>query len=504
MKKLGINTISNISTKLWSLISIYIFIPAYIQILGETSYGLVSFFATLQTTLNLLGLGLSNTLRREFAAGEDTYINAVRKYKLLRSIELIYFALSLIIIAICFGGATFISVNWLHIEELNPIIVEKVISLMGISIALQLIANLYSGCLFGLDYQVLSNNLCIAWSVAKSIGALMIISIIESNLVYFYSWHIAVDFLYLVLLRYFSIKRLNCSGKAKWSFENITNLKSIWRYSCGILFISCIAMINKELDKVIISKFLTLTELGAYNVAITLGNLTTIIPAAVYTTVFPHFTYYATTNNTSLLSREFVNINKLVNIVLSAMGAFIAVYSLPLIKIWTGSDEYIDILGAVGGLVVVAVTIAEYQEIPYALALANGNTKYNIIVGSIFIPVIGIATFLGIKNFGLLGAGIVYIAMMLGQTLVYEYLVFKKYIDKNPILMIVKSLISPLFISLSIALLSKIVINQFYPNVWIQFIYAVICGTITLLMLVFFMAHDELNIIYKKVKGEKI
>ena len=263
-------------------------------------------------------------------------------------------------------------------------------------------------------------------------------------------------------------------------------------------------MINKELDKVIISKFLTLTELGAYNVAITLGNLTTIIPAAVYTTVFPHFTYYATTNNTSLLSREFVNINKLVNIVLSAMGAFIAVYSLPLIKIWTGSDEYIDILGAVGGLVVVAVTIAEYQEIPYALALANGNTKYNIIVGSIFIPVIGIATFLGIKNFGLLGAGIVYIAMMLGQTLVYEYLVFKKYIDKNPILMIVKSLISPLFISLSIALLSKIVINQFYPNVWIQFIYAVICGTITLLMLVFFMAHDELNIIYKKVKGEKI
>ena len=158
MKKVTANTISNIATKLWSLISIYLFIPLYIKILGEAAYGLVSIFSTLQATLNILGIGLANTLGREFATGETTVENNTKRYKLLKSTELIYFFISFLIVAICFLGSDFIANDWLNIENLDNALVTRIIFLMGISIAFQLLAHLYSGCLLGMQHQVLSNS----------------------------------------------------------------------------------------------------------------------------------------------------------------------------------------------------------------------------------------------------------------------------------------------------------------------------------------------------------
>lgn len=494
MNSLRINTFSNILTKLWSMVSVYIFIPLYIKILGETAYGLVSFFATLQTTMNLLGLGLANTLSREFAVGKDTDENNAKKYKLLRSIEMIYFVLGALIIALCIFGSDFISEKWLNIESLNARTVATVISLMGISIALQIVANLYAGCLLGMNKQVMANVLCISWSVAKSVGTLLIIAFISPNLISFYGWHIFVDLIYLIALRISVVKKLKLKQNVKLKISDLSNIKSIWRYTCGILFISFIALVNKQLDKVIISKFLTLSELGAYNVATTLGSLTSIVPAALYTAIFPRFTNYATTNNVASLEMEFKRINKIVGLFISCMGSYIAIYALQLIKIWTGSDEYVGILGNVGLLVVLAVALIEYQEISYALALANGNTKYNVFVGGIFMPLIVISTYYGIKMYGLLGAGFVYFIMMLGQTCIYQFLVYKKYITKNASCLIFKDTIVPLIICMFIAYMSKCIINVFSVNALLQSCWAILCGGVTLGGVLVVFAKDELYI----------
>ena len=503
MNKLGRNTVANVMAKLWSMISIYLFIPLYIQILGETSYGLVSFFATLQTTLNILGLGLSNTLRREFASGEQTESNAIRKYKLLRSVESIYFLIAFSIILLCVLGAGGISKYWLQIETLDTEMVEIVLSLMGISIALQLVANLYAGCLFGLEYQVLANIMCVIWSAAKSVGAWLCIRIVSPDLVCFYCWHIFTDAVYLIFLRFFSVRKLKIKQKIRWKLRDLSNLKSIWKYTCGILFISFVVMVNKHLYKIIISKYLPLTELGAYNIATTLGSVSTIFPLALYTTVFPRFTNHATTGNMAKLEQEFLKINKISGLVLSAMGCFIAVYALPLIQVWTGSISYVDILGSVGTLVVLAVSVAEFQEIPYALALANGNTKYNVLVGGVFIPIVFFFTYIGVANYGLMGAGAVYFIMMASQTLVYEWLVYRRYLLKNPIRMIWSDTIIPMGICLAVAFISKAVIEMRDPSPGLESIFAVGMGGLTLILLLFIFMKKDLIDFLKKYKGER-
>ena len=489
MNKFGINTASNIVARLWSIVSIYIFIPLYIQILGETAYGLVSFFATLQGALNLLGLGLSNTLRREFAIGDD----AKRKYLMLRSIENIYFIIGIIIILICSLGSSYISEQWLNVESLNPKMVSLVISLMGVSIALQLISNVYYGCLMGLEYQVISNVYTTGWSALKSIGALAIIYFVKVDLVLFYLWHIVSDIIYLILLRKSVSVKLSKTKLRSWRFSDFKNLKTIWKYTLGLLAISFISLINRQLDKIIISAFLTLTELGAYNLATTLGNLTGIFPVAVYTAIFPIFTHLATLENKKRLDSLFVAVNRLVSLVLSCMGSFIAIFSIPLIKIWTGSEIYPSILGITATLIVLAVAIVEFQEIPYALALAYGDTSVNLIVGITFVPLVGVCSYFGIKTLGLLGGGIVLLTMMTLQTSLYLLLVYKKYLSISKFYLFIRDFFIPLGFAMIIAYISKFAIESFVNSIIIEIILAILIGALTLIVFILLFARDEIK-----------
>ena len=277
-----------------------------------------------------------------------------------------------------------------------------------------------------------------------------------------------------------------------WRLNNTSNLQKIWKYALGILFISLIALVNKQLDKVVISKYLTLTELGAYNVATTLGGAAGIIPSALYTSVFPRFTKDATGGNKDKLVRNFKTVNKVVNIFLSCMGGFLAVYSLPLIEMWTGSKSYISILGSVGLLVVLAVTAIEFQQIPYALALAHGNTKINVFVGGVFIPIVAISTFFAIKYFGLVGAGAIYFIMMAMQTFLYEYLVYKNYITEHPLKLIFSDTVLPLLVALVIAFISRVVIDTATHNAIIMSVYAVCVGGITAFLMYMAYGRKEL------------
>lgn len=502
MKKIGINTIANLISRFWSMVSVYIFIPLYIKILGETTYGLVAFFATLQMTMNLLGVGLSNTLRREFAVGDQSEGIQNRKYKLLRSVENIYFLLAIVIVVICSAGADFISNQWLNIESLDSKMVSKVLILMGISIAIQFIANIYVGCLFGLDHQILANVCNVVWSVFKSCGALAMIYFVAPNLVIFYSWHIFSDILYFVVLRFLISRLLDSQQCERWRIRDFANLKAIWKYAIGILTISCISLVNRQLDKIIISRFLSITELGAYNIATTLGSLCAILPSAVYTAVFPKFTKKTTANDSSLI-RDYNTINRLVNIIISCTASFIAVYAGPLIRVWTGSETYVKTLGITATLVVLAVAVIEFQEIPYALALAHGNTRLNVYMGAGFVPIVAISTVIGISRYGLLGAGGVYLVMMIAQTVVYLFLVNKFYCKQKLSVIYLKNLFLPFILSLIVAFCSYVFLERIVSNYMIISCFAVVFGIITISIELFIFDNTIMQTMLKILKRKR-
>ena len=83
------NIVSNYGSKVWGLVSVFIFIPLYIKYLGIESYGVVGFSALLMGILSFADGGLSSAIIKEFSA-ENSFSY---KYSLLKSTEKIYIIL---------------------------------------------------------------------------------------------------------------------------------------------------------------------------------------------------------------------------------------------------------------------------------------------------------------------------------------------------------------------------------------------------------------------------
>jgi O-antigen/teichoic acid export membrane protein len=84
------NTIANYIGQMYVMLIGIVVTPLYLEHLGAEAYGLVGFFALLQTWMNLLDIGLTPTLGRQIAHASGKTNGFDEFWRLLKSFELIF------------------------------------------------------------------------------------------------------------------------------------------------------------------------------------------------------------------------------------------------------------------------------------------------------------------------------------------------------------------------------------------------------------------------------
>ena len=496
--KTAVNTVANLASRAWTMVANYLFVPIYISILGEEAYGLITFFATLQTALNLLGLGLSKTLRREFAADESSGKDTLYKYRIMRSVELIYFGIAILICGICFFGAGFIAEKYLVVDQIPLSTVVNTVRLMGVSIAAQLLANLYLGCLFGQERQVLADTIQIIWSVLKNVGVVLVVLNISSEISSFYLWHVLVDIAYLVVLREIVVFSLKKKAKLSWSIDDFSNIKGVLRFAVGVMIISIGYTVNTQADKMIISGNFPLTIVGAYNSSYNLGFAASIFVAAMGIAVFPRFTNYFTAGRIEDQKKEFIRSNRIANIVTVSIGTFVAVFSYELLLLWTRSETIADTMRIAALPLIIGTTFNALQEIPYNYFLASGVTIVNNIQTVCSIGYVLVITPLMIKNYGILGASLAWFIQMTLFTMVYLFIFYFKFFKGEVLKRIAIDTLLPMAISFGIAMGLHSLLRMFELSNLITVLIAITVGFLTMCeLLISYCRNDVLRIIKK-------
>lgn len=492
------NTIANISSRMWTMIANFLFVPLYIKFLGAEAYGLVTFFSTLQTVLNLLGFGLSKTLRREFAADETTEKNKLYKYKVLRTVEFFYGIVGLVIIGICVAFSDRIAKTWLTVETLEFAMVSETISLMGISIAAQLLANLYLGCLLGIDLQIKANMVQIGWSAVKNIGVIVVISCICSDVRAFYLWYGIIDLLYMFLVRRFVISYLRHSEeKLSWEMGDLKLLKSISKFALGIMVISLGYVVNTQIDKVLISGSFSLTEVGAYNTAYNLSYVVSAFASAIGVSSFSKFARLFSLGEIELQKKTYVKLSTVTSVWLCSLGGYAAIFSQELILVWTGDETIAYTVKMVAPLIIMGTMFNALQELTYEFLLASGTTILNNVMTIGCIGYVLTITPRMIKRWGLFGAGVAWIIEMGFSTLIFLFVFYMKYFKGEVFKRIIKDFAIPIVFSLASAMVVRWLSTGM--EVYIKVIIAMISGLITFaVLLLFYDRETVMNIIMKK------
>ncbi|MEG0031597.1 lipopolysaccharide biosynthesis protein [Acinetobacter sp.] len=499
MNKVTKNIIANYLGKLWGFVSIFIFVRFYIDILGIESYAIINFYTVILGLLVFADAGLTATLTRELARD----ISVQEKSNLVYTFERIYIFICILVASIIVFSSDFIANNFLPSTIYTPTSVAYFLKLIGIGISIQLFSTLYEGGLNGLQQQVLTNKIRIIWSLFRS-GIVLIPIYFYPKLDIYFWWQIICNIILLFFFRK-TLYRLLLNEGLVFSLDLI---KSTGKYALGMMGIAFISAINIQIDKLVTSKYFSMEDFGYYSIASTLAQLPTIVVMPIIIAVFPLLSQFVSQKNNEEVSINFHKYSFLTASIAAPLIFCIALYSIPIITLWTGQLKIALTVNYVVKMLLVGGLFLCLQLTPFYLALANGFTRVNLYSGIIGIIITIPLMIFSIQNYGMIGVTFPWIFINITTFFMVGIFIVNKFLPKQVYNWLVWDVGIPVAVTLFVIAIIEFAFKDL-SNDYLFIFKSIIIGLISFVLNLFINSKKYPNSLFinfvwilKKVKGK--
>jgi O-antigen/teichoic acid export membrane protein len=390
--------------------------PIYINLLGIESYGLVGFYITLQATLQVFDFGISPTIMRELSR-YSVELDGVRKSRdLIRSLEVIYWLIGILITILLLILAPLLSSGWLNAKNISPDTLSfSILAIVGL-VFIQWPLSFYQGALMGLNRQTLANSIVVIFTALRFSVSLGVLSLIESTLKWFFISQTICSFLQIITSIVAVWLTVPKSGnKPKFSPKAIRGSAS---FSAGVGGINVLGLLLTQMDRIVLSKLLPLEQFGYYTLASTVGRSVSIVISPVFNYVFPKFSTLVATNDQKLLSLTYHRSTQLMTVITMPLSLTIAFFSPQILEMWTHNPAIVDNASQATSILVVGTGFNSLMITPYILHLAYGQTRRWFLMTMGFAGILLTLLVIIAPNFGMLGASFVWLLLNSLQILV--------------------------------------------------------------------------------------
>ena len=410
-KNIAANFGGSVCTGLMGLV----FVPLYIHFLGIEAYGLIGIFATLLAVFGLLDMGLSSTLNREMARLAVQEDKAREMRDLVRTLEIPYWAVGLLISVIVIVLSPFIAYHWINAKNLSPKTVQTAIMIMGLVIAFQWPMSFYSGGLMGLQRQVLLNVINVVMATFRGMGAVLILWLLSPTVEAFFSWQIVVSGIHIGLIVFFLWRSLPYAAEAPRFRRDL--LLNIWRFAAGMTGITVLATILTQLDKIILSRMLSLEMFGYYTLASVVAMTLNRFISPVFSATYPRLTNLVALGAKEELTRLYHKSAQFMSVLVLPTAVVVALFSKQIFLLWTQNPTTAEHTHLLVSILVMGTAFNGLMNIPYALQLAFGWTRLaflvNVVSVLLLVPLMIVLT----KWYGAVGAASVWVILNGGYVL---------------------------------------------------------------------------------------
>jgi O-antigen/teichoic acid export membrane protein len=422
------NIIANFTGNVWRGIFNLAFIPVYIKLMGVEVYGLLGIFMSLSALFVLLDMGLSTTLSRELSRLSVIENSAQESRNLVRTFEVVYWLISIVIGASVIILAPLIAEYWINSASISTEIIEQTLLIMGMLLAFQWPRAIYIGGLEGLQRQVLYNVIKTLSMLARHIGAVLVLTFISPSILYFFYWQSIVALITTIVLAVYLWKSLpESNGRSK--FDKNLFVKN-WKFVSGVMGISLGTVLLTQIDKIILSKMLTLEVFSYYMLATTVATVIMSLVSPIHTALFPKLSQLVVKKDENGISDLYHRGCQLASIIILPISITMIFFSKEILSTWIGDPTVVNNTHMLLSLLIVGTTIKAYMTLPYTLQLAHGWTKLafykNVIAVIIIIP----SMLWAAQMYQGIGAAWVLIILYLGL-LIFEINIMHKRILKD-------------------------------------------------------------------------
>ncbi len=473
------NIIANFFGRIWSLLSAFLFIPFYIKYLGFESYSIISFTLVIASLMAILDSGLTSTLSREFARN-DIFIN--EKERIFNALESIYLLIAGFVIILASSFSDSIALYWVNSSVYNAKEIAFFLKILGIEVGFQMLFKFYLGGLFGFEKQIKANFIQIGWGVFRN-GVVVCIIIFIPTLEYFFYWQALITVITVFVTRRILVRQFSQSFSFKFGFEKSVYQK-IWHFALGMFLISIVSGINTQIDKIMISKLLSVENLGYYTISISLAMGLLALTSPFSTALLPRFTAMYSIGDKNNSTKIFVRYSKFIVIIVFSAMANMIFFSKSIIWAWTGNMDIALNSGVFLPPIAFSYAMLAIVTIYFNVAIANGYTLLNNILGIVSLLITVPGYWYAVKLYGALGVAWVFLAVQFLTTMIYIYVISKKFLINVSVWnLYIKNLLFPIAITLVIAYLFLYFGNNFYEdNRFLSFLYIGVSVLITFII----------------------
>lgn len=500
MASLAKNIVANYLGRGWTFLLSILLIPVYLRFLGIEAYGLVGFYMVLISTLSIFDFGISNTMNRELARLSVNTDSASVQRDLVRTLELIYWGIAILAGVIIILLAPYIAHTWIKAENIPQTTILKTIQLMAIAVALQFPISLYQGGLMGLERQVLVNVILALIGTLRSVGAILVLWLVSPTIEAFFIWQVVSSILGSIV--FFAAMWLSLPKHAQEPRFRKKVISGIWKYAAAISANSIIGVVLVQLDKVILSRMLTLRNFGYYCLATTVASAIWMIIVPFNNALFPRFVQLHENKEAQELRVFLHRSAQVLSFVLLPVCALIIVFSKDILFLWMHDISIVQNCHLIVSLLVFGIMLNGIASIPSYSAAAFGwphlVTYTNAIQAIFAIPlIIGLVYWLhGV------GAAIAWVIMNSTYVIFMAPVYFRRYFKEEQVGWYLRDVTLPALMVFSVCLLLSLLGPVMHNRLFILSKLTVI-GFIAMVAAGFTLPYVR-NLFYSKLNSKNI
>jgi O-antigen/teichoic acid export membrane protein len=400
-----------------------VMVPAYVRHLGVEAYGLIALNAVLLAWVQVLDLGLSPTLCRELGRmRDDASRQEVRV--LLQSLEKFVAGMCTILIVLSIFTAPFFAQDWLNAKGLPLHQIEIAFVLMVLTVSSRWLSSLYRGGMVGIDRQPTLNVVVVVFAVIRAVLVVPVITI-WPNVEVFFVWQLAAIVGEALTMRILLGHAIGAPILTRTFSRTVLTARA--KLSLSIAFSALMWATTTQIDKVILSKVLSLRAFGVFSMATLLASGILLLANPIQQAFIPRFTADSLGDSRRIIPAYFLASEITMLAVIPVAMIFVNVPELVL-RMWSHSAPSTPEAWRILQCYALGNACAAIAGLAFLVQYAEGNLSLHIKGNVVFLLILVPAVLFGALHGGAIGVGYAWLAFGVLQVFVWISIVHSKFL----------------------------------------------------------------------------
>lgn len=277
------NSLFHLVARIAALAAGIVTIPLVTLTLGTEALGLVGVYSILLAMLGLFDLGLPVAANYRLAVLIGRNAAPAEQAVLVRTLETLFWGMAAIFLVVGFGLRGLLASSWLNASALPQSTVDAALAAMVATVAVRFPVSFYSNVLFAHDRHIFPNVITSASAVLRiAVGAVALMGF-DAGIVGFFYIQLIGSIIEVALLAFGVWK-----NQERWLIApRLAVFREVGAMAGGLMLVSLSAVVLSQIDKIVLSKVLSLSNFGLYSAGYTLASGLMALSYPVGNAIFP-------------------------------------------------------------------------------------------------------------------------------------------------------------------------------------------------------------------------